>query len=138
MFAASMSLAQTGSSECVAASLAEEQLEVLRRDPSQVVWDLGAAPGTLVELKAAAGGSQTIAPPALAPSDPSAAKRESALHSRFAWRAYAKVPAPGEGHVELTVIITWLESGKEQSLSVTTAVPRRLVMPQAALAGGTA
>lgn len=134
-----MSLAQSGSNECVAANLAEEQLEMFRRNPGQLAWDLRAAPGTMVELKpAAAGTGQAFAPPVLSPPDASAARREQSLHGRFSWRAYAKVPAPGDAYAELIVVVTWLESGKEKSLSITSAIARRLVMPQAALAGGLA
>lgn len=130
LFSATVSLAKTNQNEIVAASLAEEQLELLRRDPRQVIWTLNAPPGELASLEPAMQNvGQMFSPPTVPPQN---ATQQKNLYSRFEWRAYARVPSPDDAHIELIMAVHWKEAGRLKSLVLSSAIPKRLVVAAAA------
>lgn len=135
LFFSSLGLSQSSRSQCVASSLAEEQLLSVTRAPERFVWALGnVTPGQLVEIKPSESPESDaghFAPPSSMPSVPAVDARERAYYDKFTWQMFAKVPEPGTPQVEVTVVVRWTEAGRDQVLALTSTVHRSKVPFQA-------
>jgi hypothetical protein len=58
------------------------------------------------------------------PNTPAALNREKAHYQGFSWRAYATRPVADDGAIEVTVVVSWQERGRDRSFALTSAVPR--------------
>lgn len=131
LFSTSLQLAQTSRNHKVAADLAESRLHDLMHNPGGYVWPgLEALKGgelTPVRPNAEEGDRQ-FAQPAAMPLDQSAYRREDSFYDKFSWDAYARLPRPNGAYVEATVVVRWLERGRDTVLALTSCVPRSAVL----------
>ncbi len=142
LFVASMNIGHLNQSSAMAASLAEEQLLIIRNHPQGFAWPdaatlaLGAfAPVTALE-RPATGPAETKSStvelsattlPAMMPFDPSAYTRARNFYEQYTWQAFARLPEPDAGYLEVATVIRWQEKGKPQSITLTSAVARSVV-----------
>jgi prepilin-type N-terminal cleavage/methylation domain-containing protein len=131
LFVASMNLGHLSQSETVAATLAEEQLVLLRNHPQGFAWpDLAAVdPGSFAPVAphgATEGLSATFLPSMMLLNQ-RANDRDHAFYERYSWQTFARLPEPDSGYLELAVVIAWAEKGKPQRFVLTSAIPRNLV-----------
>ena len=123
LFTASVTLAKSNRSRAVAATLAQEQIDLLTRQPGQFDWPAFDRPGQL-EPVVAKSGANTVQPPVALPTAEDAARREASFYDAFTWEAFATLPAEQAQYVELTVVVKWAPSGPGGSLVLTSAIPR--------------
>ena len=151
-FSFSLALARSGRNENIAAALAEEHLQALLRSPERYDWHADhAAPGQLVEVTMAGEVQQKAAsgqppnpkqadvirpcmPPEVLPVNPRASSREEAMYRAFSWQAFQKVSGPDASHVEITVVVRWMDAGRSQLFALTSLAPRLLLTRGAARA----
>ena len=156
LFGSTQALSRRNRGQLVAATLAEEQLNSILRNPSQYAWNLdGAEAGELVAVaRHEAGNSNgSVAEDAVwhefdgltaLPAEVGASRREEIFHARFRWRAYAMLPQPDARHVNVTVVVSWTEAERERLVALTSSAPRYalggrpLAAARAALFGGQA
>lgn len=131
LFGSSLALAQSNRYQIVATQLANECLQAVTNTPERYSWPLGqAAPGTLVgvsPLGESANARHPVPVPAISPGIPLARQRNEGLYKRFSWQAYAQLPKPDAGYVEVTAVVRWDESGHERSFTLTSLVPRAAI-----------
>ena len=132
LFIASMNLGHLNQSRSIATSLAEEQLILIRDNPKGFSWpklstlEVGQfGPVTLADPTGT--GLASTDPPETMPFELPAFQRERNFYAQFSWEAHARLPQQDAGYVEIVVAIRWLEKGKPQSVTLTSAVPRSLV-----------
>ena len=126
LFSSSLGLSQSSRNECVAASLAEEEMRALLQDPGAYEWGLdSAAPGQFAKIEARGkpADNYPIDPPSVLPAERSANNRETNLYDKFSWKAFAKLPAADAPYVEVTVTIQWTESGRDRLFALTSGIP---------------
>ena len=123
LFVSSMTLSQTRRSRRVAAGLAQEQLELLARQPDLFAWPALDQPGAF-EPVTAKSGEAGFALPTVMPSNEREARREAAFHERFFWQAHARLATPDADYVEVTVAVGWNPQRAQSSVALTTALPR--------------
>lgn len=134
LFGSSLTLSRLNRSKTVAASLAQEQLDFILRNPEHYIWKLeGSEPGQLVEIEqvgaakeagdnGAAGNS--FHPLVVVPVEPRASTREENFYGKYRWQAYAALPQPQANHVDITVVVRWKDAGKDRSIALTSSAPR--------------
>jgi prepilin-type N-terminal cleavage/methylation domain-containing protein len=126
LFFASVTLAKTNRSRRVAATLAQEQIDLLTRQPALFDWPALDRLGELEPIVAKSGEASFLPPDAM-PVVEDAAKRETSFYEAFTWEAFANLPSADAKHVELSVVVRWAPSGPGGSLVLTTAMPRARV-----------
>ena len=127
LFSSSLALAQSSRNQAVAASLAEEQMQALLRNPGAYEWGLEtAAPDKLVKVsvRGKPADAYPVDPPSVLPVERTASAREENLYSRFSWKAFAKLPAADAPYVEVTVTIQWTEAGRDRLFALTSNISR--------------
>jgi prepilin-type N-terminal cleavage/methylation domain-containing protein len=129
LFTTSRSLAESARTHEIASGLAEEYLALLQSRPELFSWPsyLDETPGTPLPVRAREGGpvaASFMEPPAALPLARRAHDRERATYSDFTWSAFATLPSPQAGYVELTVQIAWELDGRLKQIMLTSAVPR--------------
>ena len=140
LFSSSLALSQSSRNQTVAASLAEEQVQLLLHRPAQYDWHLETAkPGELVEVTVpnASERYHPCDPPSVLPVEPSASMREQNLYDGFTWQAFRKTPSADAGYMEVTVVVRWIEAGRPRLFALTSAVPRSLITGAARAEGST-
>ena len=115
-------------SQKVAASLAEEHLTRIQRDPAAFVWPeelkQSEAQPVVLQLRGVdAAAPYAAEPPSSKALEPRAGRRETNFYEGFSWTPFAKLPKPDASYVEVSVVVRWNQSGRDQSLTLTTAVP---------------
>ncbi len=126
LFVASVTLAKTNRSRKVAAAFAQEQLELLQRQPGLFEWPTLDTPGQLMSVTATSGTATLSAPEAM-PAVEAAAQREEAFYDAFTWEAFARLPRADAAHVELTVVVRWAPQTRGSAFILTSAMPRASV-----------
>jgi len=127
-YSSSLGLAKTARNRAVAASLAEEHLSAILRHPEHFLWQKPAEPGVeqfpiaLADDDPKAG--NPVERPAAMPADEAADRNQAAVYDAFRWKAYGRLPSLTAAYYEVTGVIHWEEAGREQLLSLTSAVPR--------------
>lgn len=141
LFTSSIDISQTASNRGVAASIADARLTDIVAAPERYQWlqEPGAEetrfPIQLTGEDPAAG--NPVSPPSAMPPEPRAYETQSALYDRFRWEAFGKLAAGG-AYYEVTVVVRYHERGREQLLTMTSAVPALAVpAPEAAPAAPT-
>jgi prepilin-type N-terminal cleavage/methylation domain-containing protein len=128
LFVASMNIGHLNQSSAIAATLAEEQLVLLRNHPDGFVWPDAAALDSgefaPITLRDPATQHASFAQPAVMPFDPRAFTRDRNFYDQFTWEAFARLPDPDAGHLEVVAVVHWQEKGRPQSISLTSAVTR--------------
>ncbi|MCX5758557.1 MAG: prepilin-type N-terminal cleavage/methylation domain-containing protein [Candidatus Hydrogenedentes bacterium] len=138
LFGSSLALAQSNRYQTVAAQLAGECLQAVVCAPERYDWHLNPAdPGALTVVTAPGESPETRHPvslPATLPTDRRSNLRDVNLYKQFSWQAYARIPKPDAGYVELTIAIRWIEQGRERVFALTSCVPRTAIpaKPEAA------
>ncbi len=132
LYATSMDLGKLSRNRQIAVSIAEEQLGLLMRNPESFVWDKDNPDAAgLFRVRANAddprAGVEAKLPSSTLP-DESAYQRETTVFDQFRWKAVGKLGARGLFY-EVTVDVSWVQSGKNESVTLTGAVPRGKVEP---------
>lgn len=132
LFIASMNLGHMNQSQSIAASHAGEQVVLLRNYPEEFTWpDFNAlepgAFGPVTPKDPTGDATSATDPPSVMPIEPRAFERERNFYDLFSWQAFARVPSPDAAYVEVASVVHWLEKGKPQSFTLTSAVPRAIV-----------
>ncbi len=132
-FVSSVDLAGSARNRGIAATLAEEQLSALTRQPEQFQWCVPSSPTQehfdirLADDDPKAGNPCEL--PAVLPAEERANLREEALFSGFRWKAEGRLPTPNAAWYEVTAVIHWTEGSRPQMLALTTALPVSRVHP---------
>ena len=128
LFTSSVTLGRSSRNQAVAASLAQEQLEAILRDPASYNWNLDkAAPGELAEITVGDDYNprrNRFALPAALPVEPRHNTREETFYDKFWWQAYARLPGPDAHHVDVTVVVRWPDKGRPRMTALTCSLPR--------------
>ncbi len=129
LFTSSQSLAKSGRTHEIAASLAEEYMTLLQSRPDLFIWPnyLDQAPSTAMPVKARENGpiaSAFVEPPLALPLARRAHDRERSIYGGYTWSAAARLPSPESSYVEVTVQIEWLLEGRVKQFMLTSAMPR--------------
>lgn len=129
LFVASMNLGHLNQSQAIASSLADEQLVILRSYPEGFTWpdfdSLEAGQfGPVVPADPVGNAVSATDPPSVMPFDRPAFERERNFYDLFSWQAFARIPSPDAGYIEVATVVHWVEKGKPQALTLTSAVPR--------------
>lgn len=132
LYAASIDLGKLSRNRSIAVGVAEEQLGLIMREPSNFVWDYANPDSAgFFRIRAAAddprAGVVAPLPKATLPAD-AAFQRESIVFNQFRWKAIGKLAERGNFH-EVTVDVHWEQAGKAQSITISGAVPRGRVEP---------
>ena len=133
LYATSMDLGKLSRNRQIAVSIAEEQLGLLMRNPESFVWDDKDNPDAagLFRVRANADDPRAGVEATLLTStlpDERAFQRESTVFSQFRWKAVGKLGARDQFY-EVTVDVSWVQSGKNESITLTGAVPRGKIEP---------
>ncbi len=126
LFMSSMKLETNARSMRVAADLARDRLADIVARPEAYQWpdseSITVETGAPLILKD--GDEQPdFAMPAVLPAHARAREKEARFFERFAWQAYVKRPAAGQGHYELLVSVRWEEAQRPQQLVLTGSIP---------------
>lgn len=129
LFTTSQSLAKSGRTHEIAASLAEEYMALLQSRPDLFIWPnyLDQAPGTEMPVKARENGpipASFVEPPKALPLAKRPHDRERATYSGYSWSASARLPSPDSSYVEVSVQVAWQLEGRLKQFMLTSAVPR--------------
>jgi len=132
LYATSIDLGKLSRNRSIAVGLAEEQLGLVMREPTNFVWDFANPDSAgFFRIRAAEGdpraGAVTPLPKSTLPAEP-AFQRESNVFDQFRWKAIGKLGARGLFY-EVTVDVHWEQAGKAESITLTGAVPRGRVEP---------
>lgn len=127
MYGSSVDLGRLARDRSLAATAAQDQLDLILRQPGAFLWSIPESGGeesfpilaTAEDPKAGV----ELAPPAALPADLQANERTKAAYAPFRWRAFGRLPKDKE-YCEVTVVVTWKQAGKEQMLALTSALPR--------------
>lgn len=126
LFGGTLDLARQGRNHDIAASIAESQLNTLVHHPNRFRWEREddtlekPFPIRLAEDDPRAG--NPFQPPEALPAEIGLDERMRALYDNFRWKAFGRVP-PGQPYAEVSVVVSWEESGRERRLALTSAVP---------------
>ena len=124
LFRASYTLEKASRQERVAAELAKELLVNLEVMPGQYSWpDLVA--GRPAEIRAR--GGQGFPAPSSMPAQKAAGVREQNFYDHFTWHAYATLPRPDAGYLEVTAVVHWQAKGRKREFVLTSCLPRSIV-----------
>lgn len=128
LFMASHAFSQASRENRIAAGLAEDQLHQIACDPSAYVWPSPSEmkPGEPRELQVRLEkkpGPYATQVPLAKTLNPSADRREKGLYTSYTWQAFATLPASGAAHLDVTVVVRWTFQGKEQSVTLSSAIP---------------
>ena len=123
-------LLKTNKMTAVAASIAEEQLALLLESPDAYDWpNLEAlafgAMGQILPKGASPGHIEPVQPPSVLPVLQGAEQRERVLYDAFGWQAYACLPQADASHVEVTLVVRWVQEGKERSIALSSSLARK-------------
>ncbi len=129
-FTRSKLLADRSVSTSIAAAFAEERLAALQQNPSAFVWpdDAKLADAAFSKIVPKdtdpAVPQQGIPVPATLPSNANQKVREQILYAEFSSEIFVRLPKPDSLVYEVSVAVTWLEGGRKQVITLTTAVPK--------------
>ena len=70
---------------------------------------------------------RTLPPPTTKPTVDAVFRRESNFYKEFSWEAYARRVDETSHYAELTVVVRWIEAGRNRSVTLTSAVPRSVL-----------
>ncbi|MBI2423786.1 MAG: prepilin-type N-terminal cleavage/methylation domain-containing protein [Candidatus Hydrogenedentes bacterium] len=130
LYSLSTDFARVARNRTVAAAIAEEQLARLRMNPDQFQWQIpepvsSEVFGILVPEEPPAGNE--AAPGKAMPPELKAKEDTETLYQSFRWKAFGRIPEPNAAFVEVTVAVYWTQSGRPESLALSTALMRRAV-----------
>lgn len=117
----------------VAAALASEQLLAVNQVPQDFVWPgtellANGEPHALAMAGEVGGaGQRTFSPPSTLPTNRRAYRREENLYRKFTWEAYARLPQSDSPYVEVIVVVRWRDAQRENTLTMTEALPASVV-----------
>lgn len=132
LYATSIDLGKLSRNRSIAVTVAEEQLGLIMREPTNFLWD-HANPDSAghFRIRAAEGDPRAGVVPSLPKSTlpvDSAFNRESTVFEQFRWKAIGKLGARGLFY-EVVVDVHWEQAGKPHSITLSGAVPRGRVEP---------
>ena len=118
----------TAQNQEIAASLAQEQLEAILASPTHFTWRKPEGESTQAFPILAATpddpDSYYFDAPLALPADKRAYLRQTNLYNRFQWAAFARQAAAADPYYEITVVISWTEAGRDQSIALTSALDK--------------
>ena len=123
LYSGSLGLAQAGKNRSIAATLAEGQLNTILNNPQDFLWETNETDGTLAirlgEDDPAAGNNFDT--PSTLPLERRARDRQVNEYDDFRWTAFSNRPSDAN-YVEVTIVIHWTESGREDVLALSSAL----------------
>ena len=129
-FTRSNLLADRSVSTSIAAAFAEEKLAELQQTPSAFSWPDDAKLADAAFAKVVPKGAdpattqQGIPVPATLPANANLKEREQVLYAKFSSEVFVRLPKPDSLVYEVSVAVTWLEGGRKQVITLTTALPK--------------
>jgi len=131
-YAQSMELGRLSRDRQIAITIADEQLALLMRNPDRFVWDKDNPDASgLFRIRATAddprAGVLATLPTSTLPME-EAFRRETNNFGQFRWKIFGKLGERGLIY-EVTVDVSWEQSGKKQHTTLTGAVSRGKVEP---------
>jgi prepilin-type N-terminal cleavage/methylation domain-containing protein len=143
MFSACLGLSRANRNLAVATELAETQLAALLRAPQDFVWNNTEKTTRFLVTcpEKEPPGGYPVPVPAVALVTREAQQQLNKRYGQFRWTAFAQLSAPDAAAYEVTVAIRWMDGGRPQTLTLSSAIARALVDKTAAApistAGGT-
>ncbi len=134
IFSGGLAISKSARSRGAATLLAEEYLAAIQRDPGRFIWKIpkepdGALFPILVSEEDPKAGNLVERPETM-PVVEGAYIKENILYGQFRWKASGRVPGTDEAYLEIFVSLKWEESGREQELQLSSAIPRSRVEGQ--------
>lgn len=130
LYTSSLDLSRVAQNREVAASIADARLTEIVAAPANYKWMQGDAgeetrfPIQLTGEDPEAG--NPVAAPAAMPPEPRAFNAQQALYEKFRWEAFGRL-AKGGAYYEVTVVVRYRERGREQLVTISSAVPAAAV-----------
>ncbi len=135
LYMSSLDLSRKASNRAIATKLAEERLAAITSAPGAFVWQVpetGEDTRFPIEVTGEdPSKGNPVAVPAAMPADPTAYRIQEDLFDRYRWEAFGKL-VPGGAYYEVTVVIRYVEQGREQLIALTSALPAA-ALPDAAI-----
>lgn len=129
LYGASYAIGENSRATRIAASLAEERLTDMRIHPGSYIWPEELVPGKPERVVDEAGNVVIdFDRPAVMPADARSGRRERDFYSRFLWKAFAEVTKPEDNHIIVTVVILWEDGGHNRNFTLTSALPRSVMV----------
>ena len=127
-FHSSMDIARTARNRTVAAEIAEAKLGAILRHPERYVWLAPDSP-TQEQFPVKTSPEQPrvgnpVEPPAALPVVDAARRRQETVYDNFKWQAFGRFPSPNAAYCEVTLVVHWVEAGRQRMLALTSALPR--------------
>ena len=132
MHNAGLTLAKTGRNQTIAASLADEKLGELLRQPNRFKWETPLEPTSdaLFAIREAQddpkAGNLFDLPTAM-PTTELTYDKQAIVYDQFAWKAFGRRPSEDATYYEVTLSVFWNEAGREKLFALTSSVPRHEV-----------
>lgn len=130
LFVGAVSLKESNTKAQTAARVAEKKLTEIRSNPTGYEWPRyeEAEPGKLLPLfpKGELTHVTQAGQPAEKPTDKRSSERTSAHYKNMTAETYTSVPSADANHAHVVVVVVWNVEGREETFSLTTAVPRSL------------
>ncbi len=137
LYMSSMDLSRRASNRTIATRLAQETLTAITASPGAFVWQTSAGvEDTRFPIEATGDDpskGNPVALPAALPAEPVSFRIQQDLFDRYRWEAFGKL-AVGGAYYEVTVVIRYVEQGREQLVALTSALPA-VAVPAEALSG---
>ena len=129
MHNAGLGLAKDSRNQTVAASLADEKLGELLRQPNRFLWEIPSDETSLAHFAIREGqddanvGNLFDLPTAM-PTTRITYDKQTTVYDQFTWKAFGRRPSEESSYYEVTVSVFWNQAGKEKLLALTSSVPR--------------
>lgn len=132
MHNAGLKLAKASRNQTIAASLADEKLGDLLRQPNRFLWeipkdDTSDALFPIREAEDDAKVGNLFDLPTAMPSTKRTHDKQTAVYDQFKWKAYGRHPSEEATYYEVTLSVHWIQAGREKILALTSSVPRHQV-----------
>jgi len=127
LYSSSLTLARTSVNHRIAVEVANEQLALMQQRPEQYLWNIS-VPGADERFPVTLGpddpkaGNPAEGPAAL-PAEERARNRDAVRYAQFRWKAFGEL-RHNASYYDLTVVVRWMEEGREKMLAMTSAVAR--------------
>ncbi|MCC6145845.1 MAG: prepilin-type N-terminal cleavage/methylation domain-containing protein [Candidatus Hydrogenedentes bacterium] len=126
LFVSSVQLGRNGRVRELAASIAEDQLQMLVSHPDRYRWQPNPdSPHALFPVLTAEDeprAGNAVDPPGVLPIAQDAHARTKDQFDQFRWKVFARLADDGRSY-ELTTAVYWEEQGRDQVLTLTGAIP---------------
>lgn len=127
-YSSAQDLTRLSAERSTALRVAQDQLQLIQRNPSSYVWQIPEQPGEasfpILSGQDEPKAGNVVAVPAAMPADRNAFVKQTDYHQKFRWLAFGRLPEPDAPFYEITVMVHWQLQGKVESVALTSSVPR--------------